>query len=140
MSDIHFESSCISVDARLIERSLGVEASRVQSLMREGKITSICERGVDEDAGTYRLTFFHGNCRMRLIVTESGNIIRRSTIDFGSRPSAAALRKRSTRSSGSSTRSTPPSLSGAPRVLVIHGSLESQKHAANPCRDSGEDT
>jgi hypothetical protein len=29
--------------------------------MREGEITSLCEHGVDDDAGTYRLTFFHRN-------------------------------------------------------------------------------
>ena len=93
MSDVQFKESSISVDAKLIGKSLGVEVSLVQALIRERKITSICERGVDQDAGTYRLTFFHGGRRLRLIVDEAGNIIRNSTIDFGDHPIAASVRK-----------------------------------------------
>jgi hypothetical protein len=93
VSDIQFEEGSISVDAKLIGKSLGVEVPLVQALMREGKITSICERGIDVDAGTYRLTFFHANRRLRLIVGEAGNIIRRSTIDFGDHPIGATIHK-----------------------------------------------
>lgn len=50
MSDVQFEEGSISVDAKLLGKGLGVEASLVQALIRERKITSICERGVDEDA------------------------------------------------------------------------------------------
>jgi hypothetical protein len=64
--------------------------------MREGKITSACEHAVGEDAGTYRLTFFHANRRLRLIIGEAGNIIRRSMIDYGNfGPGAAAPHKSS---------------------------------------------
>ena len=93
MTDVQFEEGSISVDAKLIGKSLGVEVPLVQASIREKKITSICERGVDEDAGTYRLTFFHGSRRLRLTVGEAGNIIRHSTIDFGDHPIAASLRK-----------------------------------------------
>jgi Family of unknown function (DUF6522) len=72
----------IQVDASLISESLGLEPFEVQRLMREGKLTSSCERGVDEDAGRYRLTFFHENRRLRLITDSTGRIIRRSLIDF----------------------------------------------------------
>jgi len=40
----------------------------LQQFMREGKITSLCERGVDNDLGRYRLTVFFGNRRLRLSV------------------------------------------------------------------------
>lgn len=93
MSEIQLEENSISVDAKLIGNSLGVDASLVQPLMREGKITSICEFGVDGDAGTYRLTFFHANRRARVVVDETGNIIRRSAIDFGDRVNAVTIRK-----------------------------------------------
>jgi 6-phosphogluconolactonase (cycloisomerase 2 family) len=93
MPEIQLEENSISVDARLIGHSLGIDAALVQSLMREGEITSVCERGIDEDAGTYRLTFFHRNRRARFIVGELGNIIRRSTIDFGEAPGAARMRR-----------------------------------------------
>ena len=36
--------------------------------MRKGETTSLSERGVNEDAGRYRLTFFHNSRRFRLIV------------------------------------------------------------------------
>jgi Family of unknown function (DUF6522) len=61
--------------------------------MREGKITVLCERGVNEDAGRYRLTFFYENRRFRLIVDEEGNAIRGSTVDFGDHPLPASMRK-----------------------------------------------
>ena len=97
MSDIEIEKGSISIDANLLGKSLGIEASLVQALMREGKITSTCERGVDEDAGTFRLTFFHANRRLRLIVGEAGNIIRHSMIDFGNLRPGTAARHKSTR-------------------------------------------
>jgi hypothetical protein len=93
MSQARFENNSISIDARAVAKSLDLDAADVLSLIREGKITSTCERGVDEDAGTYRLTFFHASRRVRLIIGEGGNIIRRSTIDFGDRPTPGAYRK-----------------------------------------------
>jgi hypothetical protein len=92
MSEIQLEENSISVDATLVGRSLGIDERLVQGLMREGAITSLCEHGVDDDAGTYRLTFFHRNRRARFIVDGSGNIIRRSTIDFSDGPGAAGMR------------------------------------------------
>ena len=61
--------------------------------MREGKITVLCERGVDEDAGRYRMTFFHDNRRFRLVVDEEGNAIQCSTVDFGDRQLPTSMRK-----------------------------------------------
>lgn len=91
MYEVQIEDNSINVSATLIGNGLGVDVSLVHPLMREGKITSLCERGIDADAGTYRLTFFHANRRLRLIVDESGKIIRRSMIDFGPSPLAAVL-------------------------------------------------
>ncbi len=50
----------VPVSLRLKWQDLGLEPFQVQRLMREGKLTSRFERGVDEDDGRYRLTFFHG--------------------------------------------------------------------------------
>jgi uncharacterized protein DUF6522 len=47
--------------------------------MHEGKITSVCERGIDDDAGRYWIIFFYENARFRLIVDEARE--RRSTFD-----------------------------------------------------------
>ena len=83
----------LRIDAAVIGQGLNVEPSLVQILMREGKITALCERGVDEDAGRYRMTFFHENRRFRLVVDEEGNAIQRSTVDFGDRQLPASMRK-----------------------------------------------
>ncbi|WP_298252976.1 DUF6522 family protein [Bradyrhizobium sp.] len=74
------------VDAALVGELLHVPASHVRRLMRLGRITSACERGVDEHAGKFRLSFFYRNRRARLSTDTEGRILRKSTIDFGDRP------------------------------------------------------
>jgi hypothetical protein len=59
MAIVEFEDRTLCIDAAVIGQGLNVETSLVQVRMREGKITVLCERGVDEDAGRYRMTFFH---------------------------------------------------------------------------------
>lgn len=93
MTEIKLEDGAIEVDAAVIGRGLGIDASAVQVLVRDGKITSRHERGEGEDTGRARLTFFLDNRRFHIIVDESGQIIRRSTIDFGAWALPAALRK-----------------------------------------------
>ena len=81
------------VDAALIGELLRLPASRVQNLMRSGRITSACERGVDDHAGEFRLSFFYGNRRARLSTDLEGRILRRSAVDFGDRPSSDVHRR-----------------------------------------------
>ena len=45
----------------VIGQGLNVEPSLIQARMREGRITVLCEHGIDKDAGRYRITFFHEN-------------------------------------------------------------------------------
>jgi Family of unknown function (DUF6522) len=93
MAIIEFEEGSIQVDATIIAEGLGIDPSLVQERMREGKITSLCERGIDEDNGRYRLTFFSENRRFRLIVDERGNVVQRSAIEFSDRPLPVSARK-----------------------------------------------
>ena len=93
MAIVEFEDRTICIDAAVIGQGLNVEPSLVQVRMREGKITVLCERGVDEDAGRYRMTFFYENRRFRLVVDEGGNAIRRSTVDFGDHQLPTSMRK-----------------------------------------------
>lgn len=65
----------IEVDAVLIGKGLELEPSLVQRYMREGAITSLCERGIGEDEGRYRLTFYFGKRRFRILTDWSGNVI-----------------------------------------------------------------
>jgi hypothetical protein len=88
-----FLDGAIEVDAALVAGGLGIAPSRLIDLLRSGKITSLCERGIDEDSGRYRLTFFSESGRFRLVVDESGRILQRSSLDFGGRPLPASARK-----------------------------------------------
>ncbi|HEU4603492.1 MAG TPA: DUF6522 family protein [Steroidobacteraceae bacterium] len=83
--NIEFENGTFTVAAAVIAEPLGLDPSAVQAQMRNGRITSLCERGVDEDAGRYRLTFFHGRRRLRVVVDESGTIVGRTVDRFSSR-------------------------------------------------------
>ena len=93
MAVVEFEVGALRVDAAVVGQGINVEPSLVLDRMREGKITVLCERGVDEDAGRYRMTFFHENRRFRLVVDEEGNAIHRSTVDFGDHQLPASMRK-----------------------------------------------
>lgn len=93
MAEIELQGDTIEVDAAVIGKGLGLAPAQVQPLMRQGAITSLCERGADADEGRYRLTFFHKGRRLRLLVDETGRLIQRASIDFGDRPLPAALRR-----------------------------------------------
>jgi hypothetical protein len=93
MAVVEFEVGALRVDAAVIGQGINVEPSLVLDRMREGKITVLCERGVDEDAGRYRMTFFHESRRFHLVVDEEGNAIQRSTVDFGDHQLPTSMRK-----------------------------------------------
>ena len=83
---ITIDDGAVEIDASIVGAGLGLEPQEVLGLMRANAITSVCEHGVDDDAGRYRLTFFHKGRRLRLIIDDCGRVVRRSTIDFGDRP------------------------------------------------------
>jgi hypothetical protein len=78
MSTLVHERGEFTVDAAIVAEGLGIDPATVLDAMRERRITSLCERGVDEDAGRSRLTFFYGRRRLRLIVDEAGSILDRT--------------------------------------------------------------
>lgn len=85
MAMIEFEEGTIQVDVAIVAKGLKIEAPLIKEHMRDGKITTLCERGIDEDEGRHRLTFFSENRRFRLVVDEDGNVVQNSTVDFGDR-------------------------------------------------------
>jgi hypothetical protein len=85
MNTVVFEQGAVSIDAALIAEGFAIEAALVQPLMHCGAITSLYERGANEDAGRYRLTFFHEKRCLRLVIDSTGNIIERSTSAIGER-------------------------------------------------------
>ena len=92
---IEFSDNTFLVDAALVGELLHIPSTRVQALMREGHITSACERGMDEHAGEFRLSFFYRNRRARVSTDLAGRILRRSALDFGDRPIPDAVRRAS---------------------------------------------
>ena len=74
MKTIEFEQGAFTVDADVIAAVLGIEPARVQPLMRDGKITSVCERGVGEDAGRLRLTFRYRARAWTVVVQPDGTL------------------------------------------------------------------
>lgn len=90
---VEFSDNTFLVEAALVGELLRISPARVPALMREGHITSACERGMDEHAGEFRLSFFYRNRRARVSTDLAGRILRRSTIDFGDRPIPEAMRR-----------------------------------------------
>jgi hypothetical protein len=80
VTQIAFEKDGISVDATLIAEAFRIPPQTVLDRIRAGQITTVSERGVDEDAGRFRLTFVLGSGRLRLLVDAEGNVIERSLV------------------------------------------------------------
>lgn len=90
---IEVNDDAFVVDAALLGELLALPAQEVPVLMRDKAITSICERGIEEDAGAFRLSFFFRGRRARLSVDTAGRILRRSVIDYGERPMPGAAHR-----------------------------------------------
>lgn len=83
----------LTVDCRTLAPMLGVQPSDIPGLLRTKAITSLCEKGTDENEGEFRLTFFFKGRRARILVGPSGKVTGRSVINFGDRPLPPALRR-----------------------------------------------
>ena len=77
MSRVDVAGGEFNVDAALLAEGFGMDAALVLPALRERRITSLCERGVDEDAGRNRLTFFYGRQRLRLVIDDTGKVLER---------------------------------------------------------------
>lgn len=62
----------VDVDARLVAEGLGLPPQDVPAMVADRRIATLCERGVGEDAGLYRFTFWFGHKRFRLTTDASG--------------------------------------------------------------------
>ncbi|SJZ79109.1 DUF6522 family protein [Consotaella salsifontis] len=83
----------IEIDATVLAEAFELPVADVPRLLREQAITSRLDRGEGEDAGTFRLVFFHQAVRLTLIVDESGTVLRRSRLDYGTHPLPASAHK-----------------------------------------------
>jgi NFU1 iron-sulfur cluster scaffold homolog, mitochondrial len=64
-----------TVDAEYLAPKLGLQPDQFMALLRDGRIVQATERGTDEDAGTWRLTFTYAARRWRLVVDAEGAIL-----------------------------------------------------------------
>lgn len=92
MKSLEFKDDAIQIDAAIVAKALGIGPLLLMELLREGKVTSLCERGIDADNGRYRLTFFAENRRVRLIVEDEA-VVQCSAIDFGDSPLPVSARR-----------------------------------------------
>lgn len=79
MSNISLTTDGFVVDAEIVGAAFGIAPADVPAKLRQGKITSRCETGVDDDAGRWRLTFYSEGRALRMIVDKAGSILSRST-------------------------------------------------------------
>lgn len=93
MTSLEIDDGTVQIDATIIAEAFGIAPERLIDLMRQGKVTSLSERGIEEDAGRVRLTFFHDNRRLRIVANESGKVVQHSVIDFGDHPLPASARR-----------------------------------------------
>lgn len=66
----------IEIDGALVARSLGLEEAVFRRLLEERRIAQLCERGIGEDAGLYRATFYYRDRRFRAVLAADGRIVR----------------------------------------------------------------
>ncbi len=85
MTSVERTAGDFVIDARLLAEAFNLTEDEIRVRMREGSITSLCEAGVDEDAGSWRLTFYHGDRACRFIVDSECTVRKRTTFPVKSR-------------------------------------------------------
>ncbi|HWG77670.1 MAG TPA: DUF6522 family protein [Steroidobacteraceae bacterium] len=77
--ELELAQRAINVEAAAIADGLGLAPEQVINSLRNGALTALCEQGIAEDAGLFRLTFFYADKRLRFIVGQDGHILGRSS-------------------------------------------------------------
>jgi len=68
-------AASVVIDGALVARKLGLEAEAFRQLMEARKVSVLCERGIGEDTGLYRATFYFQDRRFRAVVDSRGRIV-----------------------------------------------------------------
>lgn len=69
----------INVEVTAIAEALGLSTEEFRRLMDSGRIRTLSERGVDSDLGHFRLSFWHGKQRYRIVTDAQGKVLSRET-------------------------------------------------------------
>jgi len=83
MTAVTITTDGFEVDASVIATAFGIDPATLQTRMRSGEVTSICEAGVGADLGRFRLTFRHAGRALRLTVNADGEMITRAMYPVG---------------------------------------------------------
>jgi hypothetical protein len=78
-------ASGFQLEASVVADTFRVSPAEIMAHIRDGRMTTRCEAGVDEDQGRHRLTFFLGNRQARFVIDASGQVLHSACIDFGDR-------------------------------------------------------
>ena len=78
-------ASGYQLEAEVVAGAFRISPQEIMSHIRDGRLTTLCERGVDEDHGRHRLTFYLGNRQARFVIDEDGRVLHSSCVDFGDR-------------------------------------------------------
>ena len=91
MTEVTRTAEGFVVNAEILGVAFDLDPATVPERSRKSDITSRCEVGVEEDAGRWRLIFYHAGGRaLRLTVDSDGAILSRSIFAARSpRPSVA---------------------------------------------------
>jgi hypothetical protein len=80
MSDIELAEGAVKVDAAVIATDLGLRPEGVLNALRDRTLTAVCEQGLEQDSGRWRLTFYHADRRLRLVIDQAGRVLERSAV------------------------------------------------------------
>lgn len=80
METIGFTDGAVNIEAQLIATGLRLDPAQVLPALRAGLLTGVCERGLEQDAGRFRLTFFYNGRGLRLTVDAQGKVLERLTL------------------------------------------------------------
>ena len=90
MTQIEIGDEGFTVDADVLADAFALPRAEVQRRMASGAIPTRCEKGVDEDAGRWRLTFFHAGRALRLTVDGTGRVLGKAQFDVPRRDAGGA--------------------------------------------------
>lgn len=82
----------IDVDAQQVARGLDLELEAFRRLMDQGQIRTLSERGVGEDAGLFRMSFYWKDRRFRIVTDALGRVQSVEERDTSTRDKTCAKR------------------------------------------------
>lgn len=80
MTNIELAGDAVNVEAEAIAADLGLSPEGVLDALRDKRLTAVCEQGLEQDAGRWRLTFYHATRRLRLVIDHTGRVLERSAV------------------------------------------------------------